>query len=349
MTVAVRASAEAHAGSGSLTATIPGSVQAGDLLVIFGGINNGGNATHDWSTPAGWTKRDDRSIGSNLYAVAYVKTAVSGDAGATVTLTSATTGKSCVMVVALSGVDPSAPIDVISGFSETTVTTSHATPTVTTNVDQDLIVIAAVQTDSGTQSWSTTSGYTKIIDSVDNSQVNGHVTGTVQYKGPLAVGTYGGETITCAEAGGKAATWTLAVSPQQTTQTARPASDVDATDAVGVPTPGVGSGIYADLAANDDAHYAEISNGGSVEVGFSALVDPSTGSGHTITYRARYAGGASAGTQDVTLKQGATTIATWTDTLTASFAGFSHTLTSGEANTITDYSALSVLVEASVS
>lgn len=349
MAIAFRASTEAHVTSGSLTLTIPATVQAGDLLVLVGGMNNSGNAAYDWSTPSGWTKKDDRSVGANLYGVVYVKTAVSGDAGASLTLASSNTGKSCAILAAYSGLDQSAPVDVIAGLSETTSTVSHVTPTVSTTQDQDWVVIAAVQSDSVTESWSTATGYTKRQDSLDNSIPSGHVTATLQDQGPVSVGTYGGDTLTAAGASVKAAMWTIAISPQQSTQTARPTSDVDVTNAVGVPTPGVGSGVYARLAENTDSSYAEISNAGDVEVAFASLIDPQVDTGHTLSYRAWYGGGATSGTQTVTLKQGTSTIASWTDTLSSSPQAFSHTLSSGQSAAITDYSQLRVRFAASVS
>lgn len=349
MAIAFRASTEAHVTSGSLTLTIPATIQAGDLLVLVAGMNNGGNAAYDWSVPAGWTKKDDRSVGSNLYGVVYIRTATSGDSGASLTLASSNTGKSCAILAAYSGLDQSAPVDVIAGLSETTSTVTHATPTVATTQDQDWVVIAAIQSNSTAESWTTATGYTKRQDSLDNALPSGHVTATLQDKGPQSVGTYGGEALTAAAASPKAATWTIGISPQQSTQTARPTSDVTITSAVGVPTPGVGSGVYADLAATDDAHYAEINSSGVVEVGFAALIDPMVDTGHTVTYRAEYAGGATSGTQVVTLKQGSTTIASWTDTLTSAFGTFTHTLTTGQAAAITDYSQLRLRVVPSVS
>jgi hypothetical protein len=340
MGIAFRASVEAHATTGDLVATIPASVQAGDLLVMPAGLNNGGSSAVNWAIPDGWIRRDERTVGSNLYAALYVKKAVAGDAGATVTLVSATTGKSCAIIAAYSGADQSASIDAVVGQSETTSTASHTTPTVNTTVDQDVIVIAGVQTDTATQSWQTTAGYTKRQDSLDNTNLSGHVVATLQDKGPATVGSYGGESLTSGTASAKAATWTLAISPQQTTQTARPVSDVTVTNAVGVPTPGAGSGVYADLAVNDDAHYAELSTTGVVNVAFASLLDPLSGSSHTLSYRAWYAGGATSGSQTAEVLQGSTVIASWTDTLTGSPQAFTHTLTSTQANAISDYSAL---------
>jgi hypothetical protein len=349
MAIAFRASAEAHVTTGSLTLTIPAGVQAGDLLLVVGAMNNGGNASYDWATPSGWTKKDDRSVGSNFYGVVYSKVAVSGDAGATLTLASSNTGKSCGVVAAYSGCDQGTPIDVLTGASETTAATAHTTPTVVSTQDQDWVIIAAAQSNSVSETWSTPSGYTKRQDSLDNVSLSGHCTATLQDKGPESVGTYGGEALNASGASNKAAMWTIAISPQQSTQTSRPTSDIDVTNAVGVPTPGGGSGVYANLAANDDAHYAEISNSGDVEVGMAALIDPLSASSHTVSYRARYAGGATSGTVTTTLKQGVTTIASWTDTLTASFQTFSHTLNSTQANSITDYSALRLRHVAAVS
>lgn len=350
MAIAFRASNEAHVASGALTLTIPATVQAGDLLVVIAALNNAGNTGYNWATPAGgWVRRDDRNVGSNLYAAVYSKIAVSGDAGATLTLTSASTGKSCGIVAAYSGCDQASPIDALTPLSETTSTTTHATPTVATTQDQDWVLIAAAQSDSVAESWSTPAGYTKRQDSLDNVSVSGHCTATLQDKGPLSVGTYGGESLTAAGASNKAATWTIAISPQQSTQVARPVSDVTVTSTVGVPTPGGGSGIYADTAANDDTHYAEVSNSGVIEHGMAALIDPNASTGHIVSYRARYAGGATSGTQTVTLKQGTTTIATWTDTLTSSFATITHTLTGTQADAITDYTALRLRFSEAVS
>lgn len=344
MAVAFRASNEAHVTLGDISITIPATVQAGDLLVLVAA----GNFTYDWATPAGWTTRDNKSVGSNLNASVFARVATSGDAGATVTLSSATTGKSCAIIAAYSGVDQSAPIDLMAGAAETVSTSSHTLPTVTSTVDQDWIVIAAVQMDSASDTWGTAIGYTKRQDSTDNVNTSGHVVATLQDKGPEAVGTYGGEALTITTAASKAAMWTIAVSPQQSTQTVRPVSDIDVTNAVGVPTPGAGSGVYADLAARDDAHYAEISNGGDVEVLFASLIDPLSSTGHTISYRAGYGGGASSGSLSVELRQGATVIASWTDVLMSGFQQFTHTLSAAQADSVSDYSDLRVRFAATV-
>ena len=342
MAIAFRASAEAHATTGNLAVTVPSGVQAGDCLLMFAGLNDAGVPANDWATPSGWTPIDSRRVGSNLFGAAYFRVAQAGDPSSVVTLATPGTGKSCAILAAYSGTDPVSPINIAAAASEGTTTASHTTPTVGTTVDDARVVIAAVQSDSATQSWGTASGYAKRQDSVDNTSTSGHVTATLQDKAAATLGTYGGESLVAGAASAKALMYTVALAPVSTTQVSRPVSDVDSDGAVGVPAPGEGSGIYADLAANVDTSYVQLAHEGFVEVGMAALVDPLSGSGHTVAYRACYAAGASSGTVTVTLYQGDTEIASWEDELTSSFADYSHTLSSGQANSITNYAALAL-------
>jgi hypothetical protein len=340
LAIAFRASTEAHVTTGSLTITIPSAVQAGDVLLLIGGMNDAGVSANDWATPSGWTALDTRRVPSNLFAAAYTRVAQSGDPGSTVTLSTSGTGKACAIIAAYSGIDPSGPINISAVASETTLTASHTTPTVTTTAADTRVIIAAVQSDSATQSWNTPSGYTKRQDSLDNTNLGGHVTATVQDKAASTVGSYGGEALVAGAASSKAVMYTIAIAPASTTQTARPVSDVSNTGVVGVPAPGGGSGVYARVGALVDTEYAEYSDSGDLVVGVSALADPNTGSGHVVKFRARYAAGASGGSVTTKLLQGATEIASWTDTVSGTFADFTHTLNSTQANAISDYSAL---------
>lgn len=349
MPIAFRASTSTTTTTGSATLTIPASVQAGDLLVLAGGLNNGNDATKDWpAVLSGWTRKDGRDVG-NLGAALYVRVAQAGDAGSTVTLSTSALGKSGAVLAAWSGVDPSNPVEDWDVRQETISTASHATPTVDTTGTDRQVIIVGIQSDSATQSWQEVSGYTKRQDAIDNTNLSGHVTVTIQGKAAATVGSYGGENLVAAAASQKAVTYTLALAPASSTQTARPTSDIASASATGVPTPGAGEGYYTRLAANADTSYVEVQNSGYVEVEFAALADPLSGSGHTIRYRLQYSGTSTSGTMLVEVRQGATVIAPWTDTLGSTFAAFSHTLTSTQANAITDYSDLRVRFTPTVS
>jgi hypothetical protein len=126
-------------------------------------------------------------------------------------------------------------------------------------------------------------------------------------------------------------------------QFARP--DVDITDGAWLASTG-SSDLYTciDEASYNDTDYIFTRSLGTTAISLSSLDDPSTSSDHIIRYRAK-----GDGSTDliVRLKQGTTTIATWTETNVAtSETTFSHTLTSGEADSITDYSNLTVEFEA---
>lgn len=342
MAIAFRASAEAHVTSGDLTITVPGTVQAGDAMLLVGGLNDAGVSDFDWSPPPGWTQLRASRSGSNLFGALYGKVATSGDIGTPVTLESNSTGKSGAVLCAWSGTDPVSPFNAHAMAVETVTTVNHATPTAEATVENAVIAIAAVQSNSAAESWGTASGYTKRQDSLDNDNLNGHVTVTLQDKTVTELGTYGGETLVAANPSGKAVMFTVVLAPASDVQTSRPVADELVDGVVGVPTPGAGSGVYARLAANTDAQYAEFADDGEIELHMAPVADPNSASAHTIRFRARYAAGATGGTITTTLKEGDTPIAQWVDNLGPDFADYTHTLSSGEANSITDYTALDV-------
>lgn len=350
MAIAYRAGSSATQTTGSLSITIPATVQAGDLLVLIGGLNDAGVLDHDWSTPSGWTLRDARHVGTNLYAMACVRVATSGDASSTVTLSTPATGKSAAIIVAYSGVDVSNPINVGATAADTTGTASHTTPLVNTTVADCRVIAACVTSHSVAESWSTASGYTKRVDVSQSSGFNGQVTGTVQDIDAPTVGSYGGAVLTSAGSSPRAVVYTLAMQPVSTTQTITPTADVQVNDVEGVPTPGGGSGVYARVGAGVDSEYARFADGGVLEVALSDPVEQASTSGHVISYRARYASGASAGSVTVRLLQGATQIASWVQgDLTDTFTTYEHTVSTEDASSITDYSDLRIETEAATS
>lgn len=124
-------------------------------------------------------------------------------------------------------------------------------------------------------------------------------------------------------------------------QYAHPTADV----ATGAWIASTGSDLFAmlDEAAADDADYIGTTYGSTCEVALGSLVDPSVSSGHKVRYRIA----ADAGAIVVRLRQGTTTIASWThNPAPTSLSTFEQTLSGAEADTITDYSALKLQFEA---
>lgn len=123
-----------------------------------------------------------------------------------------------------------------------------------------------------------------------------------------------------------------------TTQKLAPVSDVSA----GSWTPSSGTDLYAmlDETAASDTDYIAATSATTCTLALASGSDPASSTGHILRYRLP----PGSGTVSVALKQGTTTIASWgPHTLIGTTAQtFAQTLTGGEADSITDYSALRV-------
>jgi hypothetical protein len=100
------------------------------------------------------------------------------------------------------------------------------------------------------------------------------------------------------------------------------------------------TGLYTMVDENpsDDADYIYVGTNGAVcELGLNSVTDPTLSTGHRMRYRAKSANSASV---KFSLYQGASLIAEWTDSLTATYASYEHTLSNGEADAITNYADL---------
>lgn len=129
-------------------------------------------------------------------------------------------------------------------------------------------------------------------------------------------------------------------------QKARPGSDIS----TGGWLPSSGSDLYAmlDETSYNDSDYIYSPNNPTTEtaeVKFTSVTDPGVHTGHILRFRLAAVGLDTV--FDVYLMQGATQIATWQKTVTASnTVSYEETLTSGEAASITDYTDLRIKVVA---
>lgn len=129
--------------------------------------------------------------------------------------------------------------------------------------------------------------------------------------------------------------------PVVTAQYARPTSDVSA----GTWTASSGSDLFAmlDETTANDTDYIVTTGTSTCEVALGTLTDPSSSSGHIVRYRIA----ADSGGITVRLRQGTTTIATWTHaSAPTSLTTYAQTLAGGEADAITDYTTLRLQFEA---
>jgi hypothetical protein len=124
-------------------------------------------------------------------------------------------------------------------------------------------------------------------------------------------------------------------------QYARPDSDVAAGNWTTAP-------LYASLdettPSDTDYIVCPISQTNTVcELGLSNVTDPASSSGHVVNFRAKKTGAVAA--LIVMLFQGGTQIATYSPTITTSYAAYSYTLSGAEADAITDYTNLRIKLD----
>lgn len=120
-------------------------------------------------------------------------------------------------------------------------------------------------------------------------------------------------------------------------QVLAPVSDVSD----GAWTPSTGTDLFAcvDESTYSDTDYIAATTATTCELALADGTDPESSTGHTLNYRLL----AGNGTVAVALKQGGTTIASFgPHTLTAAAQAIQQVLSGGEADAITDYTALSV-------
>jgi hypothetical protein len=131
-------------------------------------------------------------------------------------------------------------------------------------------------------------------------------------------------------------------------QFARPSSDVTTTNW----TRSTGTNAYytyVEETTADDNDYLQttVTNSG-LELGLSSVTDPVSSSGHIVRIRTWSTGGAAAEGRTILLLQGSTTIATVATGNPTRTVGsqVNFTLTSAQADSITDYSNLRIRVTA---
>lgn len=133
----------------------------------------------------------------------------------------------------------------------------------------------------------------------------------------------------------------IAFAPPVAAQYARPTADVS----TGTWVSSLGGTLAAaiDETPADDADYISTTYGSICEVALGSLADPAVSTGHKVRYRIA----ADAGGLIVRLRQGTTTIASWTHApAPTALTTFEQILSGAEADAITDYTALKLQFEA---
>ncbi len=188
--------------------TIPPTVQAGDLLVLFFVANT---TTPTYTGPTGWTQVEAQS-GDGTVGRAYTKIATGSDAGTQVAVTSVGYAKDVTTVVAYDGVDTGTPVSDSAAELQTSSTAAHTTPTVTAPDGQQWLVSYWADKSSATTSWALPGGVSQ--RSTATGSGSGHISAVLgDSNAAVPSGPRGGLVATANSVGSSAITFSVLVNP----------------------------------------------------------------------------------------------------------------------------------------
>lgn len=211
-TIAYRAGTTAKGQSvNKLNVTVPAAVRAGDGMLMWVSVSNQPSTV---PTPAGWTYVNDRISGTSPWqsrTYLFKKVATSTDAGSTVTLTQSVFARFVAILEAYSGTDTADCVHQQNSAIETSTTTSHTTPNVTTTLANCWIVSACFDRSNTTTAWTAPDTKRHDVFTTGSPASTGSVADNAA---PVAAGTYGGKVFTSNSASDNASMWTVALKPQ---------------------------------------------------------------------------------------------------------------------------------------
>lgn len=323
----------------SRTVTVPAGVANGDTLICFATKSGGTTGfTLAGGTLTGMSlhKEDSRS---GIWSAVYIKeNASASDSGKTITLTTTASYRSSVFIAVYRGAALVSVVDVSDSLDGNG--SVHNCPAVTSVAGGYVInYMGGVTGATGSQTWTTPSGFTKDIESVDAATSGGASAALFHRDAPIAASTsFPQQAYTPSVTATTYIGWTVILKEKTAATSTVPGSvksNAGSWVAVGA------ANQTAAVADSSDTSYIETAgNPSSASIEFNLLETLATGQVR-IKVKAQRVDAAS-GTLVTRLKQGSTVIATWTETLTSTLTEYTYVTTTSQAAAITDPSTLSV-------
>lgn len=337
----------------SLTINLPAGIQGQDTIIAACG-----SLDSTVAAPSGFTELD-RQLASTLLGILETRQApgtvggASSDASAAVAFNVAVPGaghKTSACAAVFRGTNAAAPINA-QAYTAPGGTTSFDGASVTTDVDNCEIVSIFIDKDSSNPLAVTVpTGYTLRSSAVFTTS-SGKANVVIASKAATAAGNYGADTWVTSAIPGTVEIFTVALAPTATAQVARPMADITATNVTGVSN-NTATQLYTNIDENTPnyADYIEFIATGVYVDSYTAISDPGVDTGFVVETIFRLGSGATSASFAMILKQGSTTIESWTVTVTADQQVDTHTITTPHAATI-DFSggAVSLRVSATLS
>lgn len=195
MAVAFRsASEDARGNSNTVVPSRPTGVQEGDLLLAVQASDVDGSLS-SMTAPSGWTQISSESRGSDVGFVKVWQKIATSSEPSTYSFPDSTSSNCSIVIVALTGYDPSQPLAVTPTWAKGSNSTTHPAPSVT-GTDGGLLLTAHIAgTDGTTRSYSAPSGMTLAQDSTLSS--DGWILLGVYYDELTSSGATGTRIATC--------------------------------------------------------------------------------------------------------------------------------------------------------
>ncbi|MGD9958429.1 PKD domain-containing protein [Nocardioides sp.] len=198
--VAYRAGVVSNRNATSNSVTVPGSVAAGDQLLLF--VANAANVTV--TGPAGWTQLGTRAD-SELRATVFTHTATATTAGSRITVGYSAMVKSDLSLVAYSG---AAPVTVTASAIEPGTSAAHSSPAVSVAAPST-VVSYFVDKSAGHSAWVLPGTVTGRLAGAGSG--SGQVVTATADTAGVAAGTWPGVSANAGVASAKAVSWSVVV------------------------------------------------------------------------------------------------------------------------------------------
>jgi PKD repeat protein len=187
--------------------TVPASVQAGDTLVVFLSQANTKPFVEPPAGVSGLTQLSTRT-NTNIVSTVWTKPAAAGDAGQTISVTSAAYSKALLSLSVYRKVDTAG---VTAASAVDSASASHVSPTLPIPAGGWALSLW-VDKSSGTTAWNVPTGVTSRDTAIDTGTSGRYSYLTADSGAPVS-GTYGGLTATTDATGEKAVSWTVSLPP----------------------------------------------------------------------------------------------------------------------------------------
>lgn len=202
--VAFRAAATSNANTAVPTVSVPSSVQAGDVLVLF--LTGARDASI--TVPTGWTLLGTRLDGTDLRTWALTRLAPQGMGGTTLQVTLDERTKADMTLLAYSG---AAGVAAAVSANETGTSASHASPAAPVAQGGSWVVSYWADKSNNNTSWTLPGQVTGRTSTA--TEGSGRIVAVSGDSGPVAAGTWNGLTATSGVSSAKAIAWTIVIAP----------------------------------------------------------------------------------------------------------------------------------------